>query len=49
MGNVNIGVGNSAGAWVKALMMGGQLDAANRRLREDLKRVVESKITGNGK
>lgn len=32
------------GAWVVAWMMGGQLDEANRRCAEDLKRVVESKI-----
>ena len=32
------------GSWVLALMMGGQLDEANRRCAEDLKRVVESKI-----
>lgn len=32
------------GAWVLALVMGGQLDEANRRCAEDLKRVVESKI-----
>ena len=35
------------GAWVVALMMGGQLDEANRRCGEDLKRIVKSKIRKN--
>lgn len=34
------------GAWVVAWMMGGQLDEANRRCADDLKRVVESKVEG---
>lgn len=32
------------GAWVVALMMGGQLDEANRRCGDDLKRMLESKL-----
>ena len=32
------------GAWVVALMMGGRLDEADRRCREVLIRVVESKL-----
>lgn len=35
------------GPWVVALMMGGQLDEANRRCGEDLKRVVEGKVREN--
>lgn len=31
------------GAWMVALMMGGQLDNANRRCGEDLKMVVEAR------
>ena len=31
------------GAWMVALMTGGQLDDANRRCGEDLKRVVEAR------
>ena len=40
------------GAWMVTLMMGGQLDNANRRYGEDLKRVVEArreKTKGNSK
>ena len=32
------------GAWVLGLMMGGQLDEANRRCAGDLKGVVERKV-----
>lgn len=36
------------GAWLVALVMGKQLDEADRRYGEDLKRVLESKMRGNG-